>query len=1185
MKRILFTLLAILSLSLTAWSKNTVASVNQVTSSVTISNNEDYTITGTTPFGTSGSVNITNTDHAVVIIQKYKPSQVKASYLSKIKINGTDAKDGTNCQVRMYGTGTIILPYSSTLKPLTCYSGQDYSGTSYTNYGTGNTGGFMNTLTSSNGLNNIRSFKLKRGYMVTFATGTAGWGYSRCFIADQEDLEMNLPPVLSGKVSSYRIFKWHNAQKKGVGGNSDTGITSATNASWSFTWGAGASQAPDVEFVPHKIHKDWPGVSEIGGASYSPHAKTDNEPANSADDVPATVDQVLGYWQDMMRTGMRLCSPSSHDGGYTWLEQFMRAIDERGWRCDILDMHCYWASGSFSSLKGYYDKYKRPIWISELMWGASWNHNGIFSVSNPGSNSTENQTTLYNGAKPIVDALNGYDYVERYAWWNDENVASKILYNGTLTKFGEYYASMNSGLAYKKAYEFVPVVVIKNPYDLKTTITSHSIAFSWKDVNGDMVDNIRIEYKAPNATSWNILGTLTPKDKTGSGDQSYSFSKEVENADQCTFRVVDIFDGKLYSSPVIYPATTATYITDALPAQLDQYFFMFHSKEASTDLVWSVANNNVYYQQPNATPGKDLSQLWIIEDNSANGGFSLRNLSTPDYLMCTPNSWDFITNNAEYKIAAAKTSFLPEFKDDYCVWRNVAHKTYVGLWDNDKNFGAGERLAGNRTNFSGNDSGDKVLIYAIPRSQVYDVINSSVNVDWANLKAPAVPGVNPNTWTGGKTTPIYIYNVETDAFLTYGMSWGTNAIATRLNNGDTSDSDRHQMYLTSTNGIVNLVSKNFSDKFVGTEEKANEVWIDFTANKDWYALAGNATNTYKLAHTTKTGKLLDVSYDYGGHLTVVDGKGHTEWAFIPASNVSNGAYALYKVRKSLYAILSAMEQAGMRTQYADAMTKAAKAYLGQNMDAKALTQATRELLLAAGGDLPSQLDVSALFDNADIVGTKGIASWTQTEMPLSFSEYECYHKPFELKQTLTDAPKGYYRVKFHSLVRLDNGDAAPKLTLTGDETKQTSIPTITSLDWDTNDGNNGWKTSNGKAVPDNMLSCGQALSHEGAVAVTDWVPAKNGNLTVQVKVTSSNQWVNLQGFSIEYAPVSDFEMPGDITVDGKIDTDDVLALSEAIMGKPKNALYNYDAADLNKDGRLSIADLTLLIKRMLTTEN
>lgn len=70
-----------------------------------------------------------------------------------------------------------------------------------------------------------------------------------------------------------------------------------------------------------------------------------------------------------MATGMRLCSPSSHDGSLSWLEQFMTEIDKRGWRCDILDMHCYWPEWNLNNaLKGYYDKYKRPIWVSEFVW-------------------------------------------------------------------------------------------------------------------------------------------------------------------------------------------------------------------------------------------------------------------------------------------------------------------------------------------------------------------------------------------------------------------------------------------------------------------------------------------------------------------------------------------------------------------------------------------------------------------------------------------------------------------------------------------------------------------------------------------------------------------------------------------------------------------------------------------------
>ena len=48
----------------------------------------------------------------------------------------------------------------------------------------------MKDLTNATLNNSFKSFKLKRGYMVTFALGKSGWGYSRCVIADQEDLEM-----------------------------------------------------------------------------------------------------------------------------------------------------------------------------------------------------------------------------------------------------------------------------------------------------------------------------------------------------------------------------------------------------------------------------------------------------------------------------------------------------------------------------------------------------------------------------------------------------------------------------------------------------------------------------------------------------------------------------------------------------------------------------------------------------------------------------------------------------------------------------------------------------------------------------------------------------------------------------------------------------------------------------------
>ena len=124
------------------YTANSVTNVTQVTGSVDVNSDVDYTITSTEPFTTTGSVNITNAEHAVVIISKIKPSKVISSWLKgHVYINGAQAVNGTNCQVKMYGYGAIIFPYGSNFKPLTVYSEQNYGGISVNDFGLENSGG------------------------------------------------------------------------------------------------------------------------------------------------------------------------------------------------------------------------------------------------------------------------------------------------------------------------------------------------------------------------------------------------------------------------------------------------------------------------------------------------------------------------------------------------------------------------------------------------------------------------------------------------------------------------------------------------------------------------------------------------------------------------------------------------------------------------------------------------------------------------------------------------------------------------------------------------------------------------------------------------------------------------------------------------------------------------------------
>ncbi len=539
MRRSLMTLLMVLSATV-AFAANEKRDVSQVTEAVTITESIDYRITHSTePFTTAGSVDIASTEHAVLIITDIKPSVVIKKWLSHVYMNGEKAVDGENCQVKMYGRGAIIFPYGKDIRPLTCYTEQNFEGETCNNYTEGHSGGFMKTLNASTLNNQIRSFKLKRGYMVTFAIGTGGWGYSRCFIADQEDLEIKtLPSILDHRISSYRLFKWFNAHKAGLASDGRAVSNQALNTSWCYDWAQGnSSNLPDTEWVPNHIYEDWPSSATCGSVDGSCHMKTNNEPRNAADDHQQDLPTILNNWQNLMRTGMRLCSPTSWDGSDYWngtgfIAQFLDSIDARGWRCDIVDAHGYWPEGNFNHLQGHwYPNMRRPIWISEWIWGASWNQNGAF-----GSGVTD--ADILATTKRILDNLNSMGCVERYAYWNSESKAH--IYESSLTELGEYYSTMNVGLGYNPDYEFIPketrlegLSALNSTYNTK----KGTVAFSWNDPNGDLMNEVNVQCKLPGESLYTTIATLTPKDKNGSGGVSYSYTDTVSVSGVYTYRI------------------------------------------------------------------------------------------------------------------------------------------------------------------------------------------------------------------------------------------------------------------------------------------------------------------------------------------------------------------------------------------------------------------------------------------------------------------------------------------------------------------------------------------------------------------------------------------------------------------------------------------------------------------------
>lgn len=544
------------------WAGNTKTTVKQVSSTITLTTDVDYVVNGDDPFTDEGQVDIVNTTHAVLIIERIKPSKVIANLLTQhVKIKGEVARNNVNCQVRLYGThGSMILPYANSDKPMTVFSEQNLKGDSCNAFGLENDGGYMVTMNDQQLNNRIRSFRLKRGYMVTFATGKSGYGYQRCFIANDADIEMTtLPQILDKKITSYRIFMWNTAGKKGLASNTSSEACDALNVISCYGWDVGHDMQPDVECVPNHIYEDYPSSSACGKATWTCHMKTNNEPRNSSDDKPQSLETILANWQNLMRTGMRLCSPSSWDGsdytdGSGFIKQFLDSIDARGWRCDLVDLHCYWLIDNFNNLSTMQSKYKRPLWISEWIWGASWNKNGAFE-----SGKTEGDIAW--AVEQICNKLNSYGFVERYFYWNSET-KGKVYDNGKVTsQVGKYYANMLTGMGYNKSYEKIP-----NTPRMRGGFSNFHVeqvngkaVITWHEYDGEYNQVMELLRKAPDG-AWQQWKTITPDD----GEADYQVEDE-DSPEGTRYRLhIKSYSGRDYYSSEDMSPGEAVETTDGL---------------------------------------------------------------------------------------------------------------------------------------------------------------------------------------------------------------------------------------------------------------------------------------------------------------------------------------------------------------------------------------------------------------------------------------------------------------------------------------------------------------------------------------------------------------------------------------------------------------------------------------------
>lgn len=494
------------------------------------------------PFGEGVEVSLNHED-AWLFFDNIKPSVVADTYLQQVKVNGQGFSDGVNGRMAIYAHGTVLMPHAPSFEPLTVYSAENFEGESAT-YGLHT---YHNNLGEFD--NSIRSFKLKRGYQLTLATKTDGQGYSRVFIADEEDLEFPvMPEYLDGTVSFVRVFKHQWVTKKGwAGWNWDE--YQIVNATWYYDWNVGGSTTQNLEYVPIKQKSDWPGWGDINNKSHVSQLLGFNEP-DRPDQADMSFDAALAMWPQFMNSGFRLGSPATSDPFNNWsLFNFIDRCDELNYRVDFVAIHAYWGGKSaqqwYNDLKYIHERTGRPIWITEWNNGANWTNE--WWPDDPTEYTEANAQKQLNDLKGILTVLDTASFVERYSIYNWVEDARAMVIDGELTLAGAYYADNKSQIAYNSNNDVIPGYSYKAPVLSQRYLTlSNSIRLSWTDDNGDLSRSYKLEKKVDDgiftelyaSNDISVLNFLDPLDPEASGavryrlgvetaDGSYLYSNEV----------------------------------------------------------------------------------------------------------------------------------------------------------------------------------------------------------------------------------------------------------------------------------------------------------------------------------------------------------------------------------------------------------------------------------------------------------------------------------------------------------------------------------------------------------------------------------------------------------------------------------------------------------------------------------
>lgn len=472
------------------------------TGTVVLNQNAYLHISSNQPLLNQATVNF-NSGLSWLCLEAQDPEAVYNLTFSQLLVDGNAANYPTNIRLdNYYDNGCIIRPENLATEPLTIYSNTNLNGAETTIglYQIYNGSSIPNQMQ-----NNINSFRLKKGYMMTMAVNSDGTGKSQVFIASEEDLEIHsLPNSLQSGVSFIRVLPWNWVSKKGTAGD-----ISGMDNRWFYRWNNQGSSDLSREYAP--MAWGYGGANDLDDivlyqSKYkATHVLGFNEPDNCngesgqfnnmCDEATA-----VAVYENLMKTGLRLVSPACRQGAdLGWLDNFNQLAFQNDIRMDVIALHWYdWNSSPQNSpnalpenifnrfknhLEAVYALYGLPIWITEF------NANKYRSI--------EVNRQFMELAVPYLEAQS---FVERYSWFEPRPVGSETVGNGeyfysdgSLTDLGTFYKNYPSNPSISEpsyiGFNNLSTEILFNAYEPQCTIDN---SLSSNSIDSPLYDKIKV---------------------------------------------------------------------------------------------------------------------------------------------------------------------------------------------------------------------------------------------------------------------------------------------------------------------------------------------------------------------------------------------------------------------------------------------------------------------------------------------------------------------------------------------------------------------------------------------------------------------------------------------------------------------------------------------------------------------